>query len=242
MRSIIFDGRIRPKRTMPGSHDISSNDTSSSRIRVLIIDDHPAIQEALSVSISGKMGIEVVGKCASAAEALRLIEELRPAVAVVDLSLQDVQGLELVHTLRIKYPEVHIVVFSMYDEQVYAERAIRAGASAYLMKSEPSDRVIEAIRMVHEGQIYLSPSMAASILSKGGMKRSGSPGFAIDQLTEREMAVFQLLGQGYSMAEISEMLQVEPKTAETYRRRAKEKLGLDSVGALLQYAIRWTQG
>lgn len=227
---------------MPGTNDLSSSGAPSSRIRVLIIDDHPAIQAALAASISGKMGIEVIGTCASAAEALRMIEETRPAVAVVDLSLEDVQGLELVHTIRIKHPEVNVVVFSMYDEQVYAERAIRAGASAYLMKSEPSHHVVEAIRMVYEGQIYLSPTMAASILSKGGMKRSGAPGFAIDQLTEREMTVFQLLGQGHSMPEISEMLNVEPKTAETYRRRAKEKLGLDSVGALLQYAIRWTQG
>jgi DNA-binding NarL/FixJ family response regulator len=222
-------------------HDFSSNGAASGRIRVLIIDDHPAIQEALAASISGKMGIEVVGKCASAAEALRLIREASPDVAVVDLSLEDVQGLELVHTIRIKHPEVNVVVFSMYDEQVYAERAIRAGASAYLMKSEPSPHVVEAIRLVHEGQIYLSPAMAASILSKGGMKRSGSPGFAIDQLTEREMSVFQLLGQGYTMPQISERLNVEPKTAETYRRRAKEKLGLDSVGELLQYAVRWTQ-
>jgi len=216
-----------------------SQSATADRIRVIIVDDHPAIQEALASSINGKIGIEVVGKACSAADALQLIESSRPHVAVVDLSLGDVQGLELVHSVRISHPEIHIVVFSMYDEQVYAERAIRAGASAYLMKSESSTHVIEAIRAVSQGQIYLSPTMATSILSKGGMKRSGVPGFAIDQLSEREMTVFQLLGQGRTMAEISSMLNVEPKTVETYRRRAKEKLGLDSVGELLQYAIQW---
>lgn len=216
-----------------------SQNATGDRIRVIIVDDHPAIQEALASSISGKIGIEVVGKSGSAAEALQLIKDTRPHVAVVDLSLGDVQGLELVHTIRISHPEISIVVFSMYDEQVYAERAIRAGASAYLMKSESSQHVVDAIRAASHGQIYLSPSMATSILSKGGMKRSGAPGFAIDQLSEREMTVFQLLGQGHTMAEISSMLNVEPKTVETYRRRAKEKLGLDSVGELLQYAIQW---
>lgn len=216
-----------------------SENQNATRVRVIIVDDHPAIQEALASSISGKLGIAVVGKAGSAAEALQLIKSAQPNVAVVDLSLGDVQGLELVHSIRISCPEVNIVVFSMYDEQVYAERAIRAGASAYLMKSESSQHVIEAIRAVSHGQIYLSPSMATSILSKGGMKRSGVPGFAIDQLSEREMTVFQLLGQGHTMTEISGMLNVEPKTVETYRRRAKEKLGLDSVGELLQYAIQW---
>jgi DNA-binding NarL/FixJ family response regulator len=219
----------------------TSSATENERIRVVIIDDHPAIREALASTINTKMGIEVCGQAASAAEALVLIRQEKPHVAIVDLSLEDVQGLELVHTIKLKHPEVQVVVFSMYDEQVYAERAIRAGASAYLMKSESSQQVIDAIRAVHSGQIYLSQAMATSILSKGGIRRSGTPGFAIDQLTEREMLVFQLLGQGFTMSEIANHLKVEPKTAETYRRRAKEKLGLDSVGELLQYAVRWAQ-
>lgn len=216
--------------------------TTTDRIRVVVIDDHPAIREALADTIEGKMDIELVGGAASAEEAFELVNDHDPQVAVVDISLKDAHGLDLVQNLRVQHSDLQVVVFSMYDESVYAERAVRAGASGYVMKSESTQKVIEAIRAVAQGEIYLSRRMASRILSKVAMGSNSGPGFAIDELTDREMAVFQMLGDGSSVQEIADQLNLSRKTVETYRRRAKEKLGLDSVAELLQYAIQWTYG
>ncbi len=210
------------------------------KIRVLVVDDHPAIRDAIKDTISTKMDMEVIGEVDSGYDAFKVIEKNEPDVAIVDISLKDGHGLDLVQNIRIQYPEVQVVVFSMYDESVYAERAIRAGAASYLMKSESTQVVVDAIRTVMRGEIYLSRQMASRILSKVAVGRSASPGFAIDELTDREMSVFQMLGQGHSVEEITDRLSLSRKTVETYRRRAKEKLGFDTVAELLQYAVQWT--
>jgi len=219
-----------------------SDNRANDHIHVFLVDDHPAIREALADTIDGTMDMEVCGQASSSDEAFRMIEQLEPDVAIVDISLNDAHGLDLVQNVRAQYPDVKMVVFSMYDENVYAERAIRAGASGYLMKSEPTKNVIEAIRSVDRGEVYLSRRMASRILNKVAMGRSTEPSFAIDELTDREMAVFQMLGQGYSVQDIQERLSLSRKTIETYRRRAKEKLGFDTVSELLQYAVQWTYG
>lgn len=219
---------------------LSPDRRQSDRIRVLVVDDHPAIRDAIKDTISGKMDMEVIGEAESGYEAFHVIEKKSPDVAIVDISLKDGHGLDLVQNIRIQYPDVQVVVFSMYDESVYAERAIRAGASSYLMKSESTQVVVDAIRTVMRGEIYLSRQMASRILSKVAVGRSSSPGFAIDELTDREMSVFQMLGQGHSVEEITDRLSLSRKTVETYRRRAKEKLGFDTVAELLQYAVQWT--
>ena len=206
-------------------------------IRVLIVDDHPAICDALRETIDSKLGMTVVGEVASAGEALGLIRKLSPTVCTVDLSLEDGHGLDLVQNIRVQFPEVHVVVFSMYDENVYAERAMRAGASAYLMKSEPTQSVAEAIRQVVMGEVYLSHRMASRILSKVARGHSTAPKFPVDEFTDREMAVFQMLGEGYTVEDISDRLSLSRKTVETYRRRAKEKLGFETVSELLQFAV-----
>lgn len=182
------------------------------------------------------------GHARTAADALKQLEEIRPTVAVVDISLEDAHGLNLVADIRAEFEDVQVVVFSMYDEAAYAERAIRAGALGYVMKSEPTQSVVEAIRTVARGEVYLSHKMASRILSKVVRGRGKQARFAVDDLTDREMSVFQMLGQGYSIQEITERLNLSRKTVETYRRRAKEKLGLDTVAELLQYAIQWTHG
>lgn len=227
---------------MANTNDRRSSGSDNGRINVLIVDDHPAVRDALADTIESKMDMYLVGQAGSADEAFRLVEKLNPDVVTVDISLEDAHGLDLVQNIRAQFPEVHLVVFSMYDENVYAERAIRAGASGYLMKSEPTQSVAEAIRSVVRGEVYLSRRMASRILSKVAMGRSSSPNFAIDELTDREMAVFQMLGQGYSVKEITDRLNLSRKTVETYRRRAKEKLGFDTVAELLQYAVQWTYG
>lgn len=219
-----------------------SNSRSNDHIHVFLVDDHPAIREAIRDTISGTMDMEICGEASTSDEAFRTIEKKRPDVAIIDISLNDAHGLDLVQNVRAQYPDVKMVVFSMYDENVYAERAIRAGASGFLMKSEPTKTIIEAIRSVDRGEVYLSRRMASRILNKVAMGRSAEPSFAIDDLTDREMAVFQMLGQGYSVQDIQERLNLSRKTIETYRRRAKEKLGFDTVSELLQYAVQWTYG
>jgi DNA-binding NarL/FixJ family response regulator len=219
-----------------------SNDRSTDHIRVYLVDDHPAIREAIRDTIESTIDMEICGETSSSDEAFREIEELQPDVAVVDISLNDAHGLDLVQNVRSQYPDVRMIVFSMYDENVYAERAIRAGAAGYLMKSEPTKNIVEAVRSAHEGEVYLSRKMSSRILNKVAMGRTSEPSFAIDELTDREMAVFQMLGQGYSVQEIQDRLSLSRKTIETYRRRAKEKLGFDTVSELLQYAVQWTYG
>lgn len=214
----------------------------SDRIRVVTVDDHPAIREALREGIKDEMGMEICGQAASAEEAFQLLQETNPQVAVVDISLDDAHGLDLVQNLRVQYADLKVIVFSMYDEQVYAERAIRAGAVGYVMKRESTRRVMDAIRTVARGEIYLSREMASRILSKVATSGESASGFAVDELTDREMEVFQMLGEGKGVKDIADQLNLSRKTVETYRRRAKEKLDLGSVAELLQYAIRWTHG
>jgi DNA-binding NarL/FixJ family response regulator len=220
----------------------SGEQKGSDRIRVLLVDDHPAIREAVADTINGTMDMEVCDEASSSDGAFRKVEKLEPDVAIVDISLEDAHGLDLVQNIRSQYPDVKMIVFSMYDENVYAERAIRAGASGYLMKAEPTKRLIEAIRSINRGEVYLSRRMASRILNKVAMGRTSEPNFAIDELTDREMAVFQMLGEGHSVQDIEDRLNLSRKTIETYRRRAKEKLGFDTVSELLQYAVQWTYG
>ncbi len=225
----------------PATKDGRSKE-STGHIRVLVVDDHPAIREALSDTIKNKIDMELCGEASASDEAFRLVEKLKPDVAVVDISLDDAHGLDLVQNIRAQFPDTQVVVFSMYDENVYAERAIRAGASGYLMKSESTQSVIDAIRDVDQGEVHLSRRMASHILNKVALGRTSGPRFAIDELTDREMAVFQMLGEGYTVDEIKDRLNLSRKTVETYRRRAKEKFGFDSVAELLQYAVQWTYG
>ena len=214
----------------------------SDQIRVLIVDDHPAIREAIVETLRKTMDMEVCGEASTSDGAFRMAEKLDPDIAIIDISLEDAHGLDLVQNIRSQYPNVNMIVFSMYDENVYAERAIRAGASGYLMKSESTKQLVEAIRSVNRGEVYLSREMASRILNKVAMGRASEPSFAIDELTDREMAVFQMLGEGYSIQDIEERLNLSRKTVETYRRRAKEKLGFDTVSELLQYAVQWHYG
>ena len=215
---------------------------STRRISVLLVDDHPAVRDALAITINAKEEVRVCGEAENAREALDLIDQFHPDVAVVDISLDGSHGLDLVQNLRSLYPDVQVIVFSMYDESVYAERAIRAGAVGYLMKSEPTRNVVEAIMAASRGEVYLSKAMTSRILSRGVRGRAeprGQVGTTLDELTDRELEVFELLGQGSTIPDIMEQLYLSRKTVETYRRRAKEKLGFDTVAELLRFAVQW---
>lgn len=218
----------------------SESDTSD-RIRVFLVEDHPAIVAAVEDRIDETLDMDVCGTASSSTDSLWEIDEADPDVLVVDISLEDGHGLDLVENTTAQYPDVDIIVFSMYDEVVYAERAIRLGASGYLMKDEPLDELMNGIRAVNDGEVYVSDNMASRILNKVARGDSSEPAFPIDELTDRELAVFQMLGEGHGIQEIQDRLNIARKTVEAYRRRAKEKLGFDSVSELLQCAVQWAR-
>ncbi len=206
----------------------------------MVVDDHPAIREALAFTIRDKIDLELCGQAGSAREAFDIIEDATPDVAIVDISLKDAHGLDLVQRIRAQYNNIQVLVYSMYDELAYAERAIHMGALGYLAKSEPTKHIVDAVRCVMRGEVYLSRRMTSRILGK--VVKEQQKGFIVGKLTEREMAIFEMLGEGLHIKDISVRLNLSRKTVETYRRRVKEKLGLDSVSALMQYAIQWMHG
>jgi len=233
---------MNEEEKVESTSQVDSSNNEDTRTQVFIVDDHPAIREALTASINSKIDMRVVGESGTAKKALRQMGRHEPDVVVVDISLEDAHGLDLVEEIRSRFPDIRVIVFSMYDESVYAERAIRAGASGYVMKSEPTERVVSAIQAVGEGDVYLSQRMSSRILSKVIRQQDYAFSSATEQLTDREMTVFQKLGKGESVRDIADELDLSRKTVETYRRRAKEKLGFDTVDELLQYAVQWTYG
>lgn len=204
---------------------------------VLLVDDHPVILDALAELVEDTPDLHVCGKATSVSAALRLASETSPEVSVVDLTLGETSGLDLIRDLLTLPNPPRIVVYSMHDESVYAERVIHAGASAYVMKTEPAECVLEAIRSVLRGNVFLSHAITSQVLSISG-KREG--GFYVDQLSPREKEVFVLLGQGWSSRRIAEHLSIKTKTIDMHRRHIKEKLSLNTKNDLLQFAARWT--
>ena len=209
---------------------------------MFIVDDHPAVREAISATISQRVNMRVSGEASTGAQAIERMKHRPPDVAIVDISLKDMHGLDLIERMREELPEVRIVVYSMYDESVYAERALRAGAASYVMKTKPTREVIQAVESVDGGNVYLSRRMSSRILGKVIRQQDYEVGATTEKLTDREMTVFQMLGKGETVRDIAETLDLSRKTIETYRRRAKEKLGFDTVSELLQYAVQWTYG
>jgi DNA-binding NarL/FixJ family response regulator len=220
----------------------SGSDASVERTQIFVVDDHPAIREVLASAFEEKEDMDVVGGSATASEALPRIEDLTPNVVVVDISLEQADGLTLIKKVRERVPEAWILVFSMYDENVYAERAIQAGASGYVMKSRPISEIVHAIEEVSQGRVFLSQHIMSRILSKVIRAEEYEEMSPLDELTDRELTVFRLLGEGASVRQIADRLGLARKTIETYRRRAKEKLGHGSIDELVQHAVQWAQG
>ncbi len=223
----------------PRDNYSSPSTTGTDTIRVLVIDDHPAIRQALEDTLAGQDDMTFCGEASSAHEGLRMVRKEQPDVVITDISLGDAHGLDLVQRISAWFPDMRIVVFSVYDENLYAERAIRAGALSYLMKNEPTSSLVAAIRSAYRREVYLSRRMASRILGKVVQQQRHRLGASLDELTERERMVFELLGEGSSMHEIMERLDLNRKTVETYRRRTREKLDFDTNEELLQYAVQW---
>jgi DNA-binding NarL/FixJ family response regulator len=210
------------------------------RARILIVDDHPAVREALANRIARQPDLEVCGEAADLRDALRLVAETQPDVAVVDVSLKTGNGIDLIKRIKDRNDHVRILVCSMHSESLYAERALRAGALGYINKDHATDKILEALRRVLEGKVYLSDAMAEKMLQRavGGAPkdRAGSP---LGVLADRELEVFRLIGQGVKTAEIAEQLHLSVKTIETYRDRIRYKLNLSNGTELAHFATQW---
>jgi DNA-binding NarL/FixJ family response regulator len=203
------------------------------------VDDHPLVREWLASMVSLEPDLEVCGQADDAAAALAAVSQARPDLMVVDLSLPRGSGLDLMKEMRAQFPKVRLLVLSMHDEATVAERAFRAGAHGYAVKRESGPRIIDGIRTVLEGKFYASPSLTAQLAGRifGGGARSGeSPE---ERLSDREMDVFRLRGQGLSPKEIANRLGVSVKTVGSYDARIKEKLGLEDAGELMREAVLW---
>ena len=211
------------------------------KTRILIVDDHPIVRQGLAELINHEQDLTVCGQAEDALEALRAIKEINPNMVIVDISLKETSGLELIKDIGAQYGDLPVLALSMHDESLYAERALRAGAKGYIMKAEATENVVTAIRRVLSGQIYVSDKMAAKMVRKlvGGRRETGAS--AIERLSDRELEVFSLIGQGQGTRQIAEKLHLSVKTVETYRAHIKEKLNLADANELLQYAIQWVR-
>ena len=208
--------------------------------RVLIVDDHPAVREALALRIGRQPDLEVCGEAADTGEALRLLADARPDVAVIDITLRSGNGIDLIKRIKDRNDRVRILVWSMHSEALYAERALRAGALGYVQKDQATDRIVEAIRRVLAGKVYLSEATAERMLQRavGGVceEVTRSP---LDVLADRELEVFRLIGGGMKTGEIAKRLHLSVKTVETYRDRIRENLDLSDGTKLAHYATQW---
>jgi DNA-binding NarL/FixJ family response regulator len=207
--------------------------------KILIVDDHPIVRHGLAQLIDDEKSLSVCGSATSVAEALAAIESLGPDLVIVDLSLGDESGLELVKTARSLHPDLPLLVLSMHDEAYYADRVLRAGALGYIMKQEAPKQMVAAIHQVLEGKVYLSEAMAASMLTRMVGRKIVKGGTPVDQLTDRELQVLQLIGRGLGTRQIAEKLHLSVKTVENHREHIKAKLKLRSSSELVRYAVRW---
>ena len=217
-------------------NDSCMNDKS---VRVFIVDDHPFIREGLAMRIGREPDLMVCGESDNADQALKSIKSLLPDVLIVDLSLKGKSGLHLIKDVARKFSELPILVLSMLDEMVYAERALRAGARGYIMKQEATKKLITAIRGVMAGELFVNTAVTSKIMHRLVKDKSRSNSFSIDSLSDRELEAFKLIGTGSSTQQISKKMKVGVKTVETYRARIKSKFKFKSTEELLQYSIQW---
>lgn len=214
---------------------------SMSKTRILIVDDHPMVRDWLTQMIKREPDLTVCGEADSAAHALEAVAALKPDMAIVDLTIKDSHGTELIRELGVRFKELPVLVLSMHDESLYAERAIRAGARGYITKQEAGHKIKEAIRSVLGGQIYISEALASKMIRSLATRPANAPPLPVDSLSERQLEVLRLIGQGRPTSQIADELHLSIKTVEGYVARIKEKLGLATANELLQYAIKFNK-
>lgn len=213
--------------------------SSAHKKRVMIVDDHPIVRQGLMLMINQESDLVVCGEAEEASAAMQVLKSARPDVVIVDLSLNGPDGIDLLKSIRIAYPGLPVLILSMHDESIYSERALRAGANGYIMKQEATEKILVALRRVLSGDIYLSDRLASRMLKRyitgSGTLRNST----IADLSDRELEVFRLIGEGHGTRQIADELHISVKTVESYQAHIKEKLALRSAHELMQHAIRW---
>ena len=211
------------------------------KVKIFLVDDHPLVREWLTNLIHQQPDLVVCGESADAPQALQAIAATNPDVAVVDISLKSGSGIELIKNLKALQPGVAVIVLSMHDERLYAERALRAGARGYVMKSETAKKVILAIRQVLAGKLFMSESLTAIFAEKFVDGRLPASGSLVEELSDRELETFHLLGKGCETREVAEKMNVSMKTVQAHCAHIKEKLKLTNAAELLREAVRWQE-
>jgi DNA-binding NarL/FixJ family response regulator len=216
-------------------------ETEMSKQKVLIVDDHPILRKGLAMLINQEPDLVVIAEADNAQKALEMIEKHKPDMLIVDISLPGIDGIELIKTVKLRYRNLPSLVVSMHDETLFAERALRAGARGYIMKQEALERVLVAIRRILAGEIFVSDKITTNMLEKLVSVDGKATNSAVDLLSNRELTVFRMIGQGIKTSQIAEKLHLSVKTIESYRSHIKEKLKLNDGTDLLKYAIQWVQ-
>ena len=228
-----------PAKKLPATPVASP--TSIAKSKVLLVDDHPITRQGIKELLDQQPGLVVCAETDNAAEASGLVSKYSPDLAIVDISLKTTNGIELTKNLMAQAPKLPVLIVSMLDETLYAERALRAGAKGYLMKEEAGEKLVAAIGRVLQGEIYVSERVSELMLSRYAGKQRPADRFGVDQLTDREMEVFQLLGNGFSTQQIAQKLGLSAKTIDSYREQLKTKLKLKTGSDLLRHAINWVR-
>ncbi len=208
------------------------------RPNFIVVDDHPLYRQGVATLIAQELRLELAGEAGSIPEAVALLERTNPRIAIVDISLQGQSGLELVRTIKNDFPETAVLVVSMHEENLYGERALKAGARGYVMKHENPSALLDAVKDVLDGRIAVSEQLRERMLE--GIVGGKSDADPVDRLSDRELEVFTLIGRGCGAAEIAERLSLSVKTVNAYRDHIKEKLGLPSAADLRKYAVEWS--
>jgi DNA-binding NarL/FixJ family response regulator len=219
----------------------SSDSAKTKPTRILLVDDHPVVRDGFAEVINRESDLTVCAAAEDRAGALQAIETTRPGLVVIDLTLKNSSGMELIKDIHSRWPKLLVLVVSMHNENLYAERVLRAGARGYITKQQATRDILQAIRRVLSGGVYLNETTGAAVLARLASKPQSKEDTVLDQLTDRELQVFELTGQGFNTREISNQLRIDMKTVETYRLRIREKLNLESSSELLKLAIRWRE-
>jgi DNA-binding NarL/FixJ family response regulator len=210
-----------------------------SKKMVFVVDDHPIVRQGLTLLINQEPDLAVCGTAEEMGSALRAIQSAEPDILIVDISLSGPDGLELLKNIRMSYPAMPVLMLSMHDESIYAERALRAGANGYIMKQEATEKVLLALRRILGGEIYVSERIAKNMLQHYIRAGAATVGPIIAELTDRELEVFRLIGEGHGTRQIADALHLSVKTVESYQAHIKDKLALRSARELVQYAVQW---
>jgi DNA-binding NarL/FixJ family response regulator len=215
--------------------------TAKQKNRIFIVDDHPIVRKGLTQLINQEPELVVCGEAENAETALELLKKVKPDLAIVDISLRGIDGIELTKLIRARFENIPVLVVSMHDESLFAERALRAGARGYIMKQEAIEKMMEAIHKVLRGELYVSDRVSANIVKRFVDGKAEGVSSPEELLSDREMEVFQLIGQGFGTRQIADQLHVSVKTVETYRANIKEKLNLKNATELMKHAVHWIE-